>query len=125
MTTIQYEEIDNFFDQMKELNASGTVYLTTVRTKKENDMMGAIRVMFQDNSGVLHQYNHIEDIGELRLINTSVFDMFLSPEDSKKAKDNYMVQVKIFEEKLKKEEEKMKSVLMKLGVKKIYNAYGL
>lgn len=126
MAIIQYEELDNFFEQMKNLNESKTVYMTVVRTKKETMMSGAVRVMFKDEYGVLHQYNHSENIQELQLVNVQMFDMLLTEENSKKAKDNYLLAVKMFEESLKKESEKMKTVLSdKFGMTKIYNAYSI
>jgi len=126
MSTIQYEELDDFFKQMKDLNKNKTVYMTVVRTKKEQSMAGAVRVMFKDEDGILHQYNHSEDIQELRLINAGLFDMFLTEDQSKKAKDDYMLTVKLFEESLKKESEKMKKVLLdRFGVTQIYNAYSI
>ncbi len=124
MTTIQYEELDGFFMQMKELNKSQTVYMTTVRTKREIDMSGSIRVMFLDEHGVCHTYDHTEEIPLLKLINGSVFDLIPDPEESKKAKDDYMLTIKMFEDSLNNQFEKMKDILLtNMKMKKIIKGY--
>lgn len=126
MATIQYEELDSFFEQVTKLNKDRTIYMTVVRTKKETVMAGAVRVMFKDEHGVLHQYNHVEDIHEFQMVDVRMFDMLLSPENSKVAKEKYVATVQLFENELKRESDKLREVLTKeFGAVKIYNAYAI
>lgn len=124
MTQIMYEDLDAFFEQMKSTNKTNLVYMTTVRTRKEQQMGGAIRVMFKDEVGIFHSYNHTEDIPELTLLSAGVFDLIPNEEQSKTAKAAYLASIDTFEKALTSEYEKMKTVLMKeFGVTKIINAY--
>lgn len=124
MNQIIYEDLDAFFEQMQTMNKDKLVYMTIVRSRKEQLMAGAVRVMFKDDTGVFHAYNHTEDIPEITLLSAGVFDLIPNEEQSKTAKAEYMAIIDGFEKALKTEFEKMKSVLTKeFGVIKIINAY--
>jgi hypothetical protein len=124
MTTIVYEELEAYFEQLKNMNTGKPIYMTLVRTKKEQTLGGVVRVMFKDDTGVFHCYNHAEDIPEIMLLSSQVFDLLPNEEQAKAARAEYMATLDAFEKALIGEYEKMKAVLLKeFNVASIINAY--
>jgi len=124
MTTIVYEELEDFFEQMKLMNKDKPVYMTVVRSRKESVLSGAVRVAFKDDTGCFHSYDHTEDIKEIGLLNANIFDMLPSETDRKNARADYLATIEGFDKALKGEYEKMKQVLTaEFGVTKIYPAH--
>lgn len=117
-----YQELDEFVDALKAIDKIRPIFVTVTRATRESIVTGCVLVMAVDELGLMHSFNHSEDIPAVRLIPDDYFALI---EDEKRRQveyEEYKARFDVFEEALFKEYTKMRDVLKGLGFQKIYNA---
>lgn len=123
---LMYQELDEFMDMLKAIDKVKPIFVTVARaTTRDKIVTGCVMVMAVDDLGIIHSYEHHEDIPSVKLMTDEYFSLI---EDEKRRTvdyDEYKARFDVFEEALFKEYAKMRDVLKGLGFQKIYNAHML
>jgi hypothetical protein len=122
MTTIVFDELDEFMDLLKAVDHEKPIYVRISRETHKEIVLGSVIVFTLFDSSV-YAYEHREDIPSVRLIP----DLYFSNIDDDKLREDeysrYKARFDNFEDALGEELTKMYDVLKALGFKKIYHGH--
>jgi len=123
MTTIVYENLNDFLEKLNTLEKTTVIYMTVIHAKSVDSHVASIRIQFADENLLFHMFNYTDGMNPVRILNSQVLELIPDDGSRKQLVKNYEEEINDFEESVKTEYEKAKAVFIHLGFTKIVSAY--
>jgi hypothetical protein len=125
MTTIVYENLNDFLEKLNTLEKTTTIYMTVIHAKAGDSHVASIRIQYADENLLFHMFNYTDGMEPVKILNSQVLELIPDDGSRKQLVKNYEEDINDFEESVKTEYEKAKAVFIQLGYTKIVSAYAV
>jgi len=119
---IVYEKIDAFIEKLMTLEKTTALFISVVHMKQDDVHTASIRLQYIDNNLVCNVFNYQENIKQIRLVDTAVFNLIPDEKQRLLVQKQYGSEIDAFNESVRVEYEKSVELFTKLGYSKIVSA---